>query len=322
MQKHIHLFGGDPDNVTVMGESAGGGSIFHQITAYGGQAGPAPFKQAILQSPGWIPVDEDQQETTLQQFLGLLNVNTIEEARKLPSDELISANAYQVAVKSGYGFFTYGPVVDGDFAPDLPGRLLLKGDFDHNVKVMVGHNADEGLLFTSPTALNESGYSSYLKSAFPGLRPNVSEYIIDVLYPPIYNGSYGYTNSVERVSLTIADVVFQCNADYLNRAFRNQTYGYLFSVPPALHGQDVAYTFFSGKNASGVANVTVALAMQEYITSFVETGVPKSSLGPVFEKHGTRNRLLELGDSGISVISDPTANARCRWWQTGKYYND
>lgn len=77
-----------------MGISAGGGSIYHQITAYGGHGHRSPFQQAILQSPGWIAVDEGQQEATLQQFLGLLNVNTIEEARKLPSEKLISANAY------------------------------------------------------------------------------------------------------------------------------------------------------------------------------------------------------------------------------------
>lgn len=52
IQKYIHLFGGDADRVTVMGESAGGGSIMHQITAFGGLQGPAPFQQAILQSPG------------------------------------------------------------------------------------------------------------------------------------------------------------------------------------------------------------------------------------------------------------------------------
>lgn len=36
-----------------------------------------------------------------------------------------------------------GPVVDGSFVPDLPGRLLSRGDFAQDVKVMVGHNANE-----------------------------------------------------------------------------------------------------------------------------------------------------------------------------------
>ena len=36
-----------------------------------------------------------------------------------------------------------GPVVDGNFVPDLPGKLLLQGAFAKNLKVMVGHNANE-----------------------------------------------------------------------------------------------------------------------------------------------------------------------------------
>ena len=54
IQRNIRLFGGDPALVTVMGESAGGASILWQIIAYGGMQGPAPFQQAIIQSPAWV----------------------------------------------------------------------------------------------------------------------------------------------------------------------------------------------------------------------------------------------------------------------------
>lgn len=52
VQKYVHLFGGDPDNVTILGESAGGGSVAAHLTAYGGRIDVKSLSQrAIAQSP-------------------------------------------------------------------------------------------------------------------------------------------------------------------------------------------------------------------------------------------------------------------------------
>lgn len=53
VQNNIHLFNGEKADVTIMGNSAGGGSILHHITAYGGQNEPALFKRAVPLSPGY-----------------------------------------------------------------------------------------------------------------------------------------------------------------------------------------------------------------------------------------------------------------------------
>lgn len=99
--------------------------------------------QAIPQSPGFLPVTSNNlQEKTFRDFIGLLNVSSIEEARKVSTAKLQLANAITVGL-AGYGGFTYGPVVDGDFQPALPGQLLAHGQFDKSVKIMVGHNANE-----------------------------------------------------------------------------------------------------------------------------------------------------------------------------------
>lgn len=55
VQDNIHLFNGEKDEVTIMGNSAGGGSVFHHITAFGGE-GPTLFKQAIPMGGGFYPL--------------------------------------------------------------------------------------------------------------------------------------------------------------------------------------------------------------------------------------------------------------------------
>jgi acetylcholinesterase len=138
VQRYIHLFGGDRKRVTVFGESAGGGSIMHQITAYGGAKGKAPFQQAVPQSPGWSPVQSNvQTENTYQKFLQLTNATSLAQLRALPSEVIMRANAQQIAYDSAYGQFSYGPVVDGNFVPLQPGQLLAQGRFDRSVRVMV-----------------------------------------------------------------------------------------------------------------------------------------------------------------------------------------
>lgn len=106
VQSHIHLFGGDARKVTVMGESSGGASILHQITAFGGIK--APFQQAILQGPGFLPKPlVEQTDTAFAEFLDAAGVSTLAEARKLDTSILQLANK-KTQARAFYGTSTFG----------------------------------------------------------------------------------------------------------------------------------------------------------------------------------------------------------------------
>lgn len=238
----------------------------HQITAYGGTKGKVPFQQAIPQSPGWWPSQSNvQTENTYQAFLRLTNTSSLAELRALPPEALIRANAQQVAYETAWGQFTYGPVVDGNFVPLQPGQLFAQGKFDKDVRVMVGHNADEGAFVTPPYIQSDETLQSHLRTVFLATTQQTIDYVTKTLYPPVFDGSHPYRDQYSRADLIISEGIFTCNTNYLSTAHGNKTYSYLFAISPALHAQDISYTYFTGGAASnvplGVANVTIAIAL-------------------------------------------------------------
>ncbi|KAF2115728.1 carboxylesterase family protein-like protein [Lophiotrema nucula] len=318
IQKYVHLFGGDKDRVTLFGESSGGGSIMHQITAYGGKD-PVPFRRAISQSGGWVPTSPKQQEDTYQLLLNLTNSSSIADLRNVSEPDFMRANALIVGYNTTYSNFLYNPVVDGDFAPQLPGELLAQGAFDKTVLV-----AHEGDFFTAPYLNTSEAIRASLVTIFPYMSSSSLDYIMTTLYPPVFNGSYGYTTQYDRATLIIAESIIICNAKYLSDGFNNNLYSYLFTMPPAYHGFDNLYTYYDGGAVSDditmVMNRTVAVVLQQLITSFAKTGIPEADGVGQISKYGADARVLQLNNAtGFQEVRDKTSASRSSWWQTARY---
>lgn len=213
-----------------------------------------------------------------------------------------------------------GIVPDGDYVPGYLGRLLHENRFNHELFVMTGHNQDEGSLYiSSKLVTNETSYRSFLRSLITQ-NESALNYITQVLYPPIFDGSQGYTSQAERNNLTIADAVIVCNTRSINQArFRPPTYAYEWFVPPAVHGADLQYTFYDFGPVAGI-NTTVAEILQGYILQFAETGKPSD---PDFPPAGSGFRIQHVGsdfvgpalyDGGVERVPD-----RCWFWKAVAY---
>jgi carboxylesterase type B len=115
IQTNIHRFGGDPDKVTVMGESAGAGSIAHHIV-WNHEEDPAlytPFKKAIMQSPAWVPMPDGRDDNGLQdqkyeEFLGYLQVSHLDDVLQAQTEDLVAANRALIT-NSTFGMFEASP---------------------------------------------------------------------------------------------------------------------------------------------------------------------------------------------------------------------
>ncbi|GKT46605.1 carboxylesterase patB [Colletotrichum spaethianum] len=325
IQENVHLFGGNPDDVTVIGESAGGGSILHQLTAYGSTSG-APFKRAILQSPGF-EVNTGAKKQILAynkaldwaSYFSNSSVTTLNDLKQLSFEVIEKVNQITVAT-TYWGSFGWGPVADGAFVPDLPGVLLSNGKYDSSVEIFGAHNSDEGFIFASPLIGNNEQYiSSLLKLLLPEASDEVIDYVTTKLYPAVYDGTYPWKTPLERTSKTIAESWFICNNHFLNKALDGNAFNYVFDVPPGWHGTDIPYTFFNNETSSNgfPLNASIANTLQAYLTTFTKTGSPNVAGLPNIPLYGADAAVLSLYNK--TLIVDMAARARCDWWQKALY---
>lgn len=146
--ENISCFGGDPDCITLMGESAGACSVLTLMTT--------PYlrgkiKRAILESPAphLIHTRENGRKAALD-VLGRLGIEEAEayKAADLPAEVLtkaVEASEYDYVNLQPYLIPT-APVVDGDLIPVLPYDAVMQGAAD-GIEVLIGTTKDEGTIF-------------------------------------------------------------------------------------------------------------------------------------------------------------------------------
>ena len=130
VRDNINAFGGDPDNVTVFGQSAGGALTLALMTS---EKTKHLFHKAIVQSANaehfWT---EDESKKLCEKYLKLVGMDRHrpEDILQVPYDRIRQANLRfeQQLIFSGTITCGFSPVIDGDFLEDYPVKLMAKSD--------------------------------------------------------------------------------------------------------------------------------------------------------------------------------------------------
>ena len=148
VRSHIGTFGGDPGNVTIFGESAGGMSVG---TLLGMPKANGLYARAIPQSGAAHHVHTREAASKVTEaFLGVLGIDRRDAPRALremPAQKLVDAQMpLQVQLAGSLGLLPFQPVVDGDSLPGQPLQAVRDGACK-GVSLLVGSTRDEWKLF-------------------------------------------------------------------------------------------------------------------------------------------------------------------------------
>ncbi|KZT55338.1 alpha/beta-hydrolase [Calocera cornea HHB12733] len=325
-QRNAKAFGGDPSKITIIGGSAGGGSVMSQMILYGGEASP-PFRGVISQYPWWQPFKNDStletqyrlllQETGCSSLTCLRGLDTVALAN---ATQKVYVDAY-AAGQYGYGDYFFGPSVDGDIIRDLPSNEFKNGHFT-KVALLVNRDGYEGVLFSNRSMNGTDQEITDLHHLFPYAKQSFINRLYELYPVDAYNSTFFHR------AQWYGDFIIECPSAYMAAAVADlglPSWKLLFYAGSELHGATSPYLYAENNNGTQGANNTIGAYMKDWFISFTThldpNAVSYSGLQKPFwptYNNGSAQTMV-VNYTQIGVVHDYDDSPQCDFFHGQSY---